>query len=185
MLFVMCKQRGEGFAGDLWQTAINEGWGERAELRIVQAMPVSAATWQSIAARSPSLEQAYWKNIPIHWLPWEPDLEAIVEKLIAVNRSRDAVRWLGRHISGKSSGKLLVRALRAATHAEPKSDSNDVTMFGHYVGVILDRLENDPSVGEDIIVQLQWSYIQTLRYSQRRPHILHRALARRRSFLSA
>ncbi len=182
MLFVMCKQRGEGFARDLWQTAINEGWGERAELRIVQALPVNAATWQSIAARSTSLEQSYWKNIPTHWLPQEPNLEAIVEKLIAVNRSRDAVRWLGHRISGESSGKLLVRALRAAARTEPEIDSNDVTMFGHYVGVILDRLENDPSVGEDIIVKLQWSYFQTLRYSQRRPHILHRALARHPEF---
>jgi len=182
ILFGLVAQRGADFAGDLWQTAIEQAWGESAELRIVKAMPVNAETWQAIAARAPSLERAYWDSLPVHSLPEEVDFELIVEKLIASNRSRDAVRWLGHRISGEPSGKLLVRALRAAVRAEAEADLNDVTMFCHYVGVILDRLENDLSVEEDVIVQLQWSYFQTLRYSHRRPHILHRALAKNPEF---
>lgn len=73
-------------------------------------------------------------------------------------------------------------------HAAPKSDEwangNDATMLQHWVGILLDYLKTDPEVTEQDVVGLEWIYIQVLRYSQRRPRTLHRALARNPEFFA-
>jgi hypothetical protein len=57
-------------------------------------------------------------------------------------------------------------------------------MLQHWVGILLDYLKTDPEVTEQDVVGLEWIYFQVLRYSQRRPRTLHRALARDPEFFA-
>lgn len=182
ILFGLANAHGLEWVDRLWKMAMSEGWGESAELRIVRALPVTPSTWARIAARSPTLDRAYWTTLQVYAIPNGSDLDQVAMKLIEVGRSRDAVSWLGHHLAEGPSGGLLVRALRSAVNSEAPSDSNDAVMFSYFLGMILDRLEADPAISEDEVVQLEWIYFQALRYSQRPARTLHRALARNPDF---
>lgn len=163
---------------DRWREAIDEDWGETAEERIVDALTPSAAVWADVAARSRTLSIAYWKAISIFRLPDDADVATVVDHMIEANRSREAVAWLGNIIGSKPDGQILIRTLRAAAESDERLEGNDATMFGYYVGLILDRLDEDPDVTEQDIVGLEWIYFQALRHSQRPPRTIQRALAR-------
>ena len=182
MLFGLAKTRGIEWVDHLWEMAASEGWGERAELRIIAALPVNPSTWERIAARSPALDRAYWTTLNVYAVPKGCDVDQVTTRLIEVRRSRLAVSWLCHRLAEGPSGTLLIRALRAAVAEKAPAESNDATMFSYDVGKILDRLEADPAVSEAEVVQLEWIYFQALRYSQRPARTLHRALARNPDF---
>jgi transcriptional regulator with XRE-family HTH domain len=182
MLFGLANTRGIEWVDRLWEMAASEGWGERAELRIIGMLPVNPSTWERIAARSPALDRAYWTTLNVYAVPKGSDVDQVATRLIEVGRSRPAVNWLCHHLAEGPSGTLLVHALRAAGDEKAPSDSNDTTSFSYSVGKILDFLEKDPTISEEEVVQLEWIYFQALRYSQRPARTLHRALARNPDF---
>lgn len=175
-------ENSEAWVRELWCQAIEEAWGERAEMHIIHCLPPGAATWADIEARSASLAEAYWRTLDIFSIPDIADPAYVVEHLLVVGRGRYAVRWLGQNIKVKPKGTLLVRALHEAVKADQSEDGNDTVMLGHFVGIILNYLEMDPEVSEQQIVNLEWTYFQILRHSQRPPRTLHRALARNPEF---
>lgn len=168
----------ETWVRELWRQAITDAWGERAEMHIVHCLPPGAATWADIEARSAVLAEAYWRTLNIFSIPDTADLAYVVERLLAVGRSRDAIAWLGQNIKRKPEGGLLVRALQAAAKSDSSQNGHDTVMLGHFVGILLTYLETDTKVSEQQIVNLEWTYFQALRHLQRPPHTLHRALAR-------
>lgn len=170
-------ENSEAWVRDLWHQAIKDAWGERAEMHIVQCLPPGPAIWADIEARSAGLAEAYWSTLNTYSIPDTADPPYAVEHLLAVGRSRDAVRWLGQNIKVKPEGALLVHALNAAAKSDQSGDGNDAVMLGHFVGIILNYLEMDSEVSEQQVVNLEWTYFQVLRHSQRPPRTLHRALA--------
>ncbi len=170
--------RGDAWIHQLWAQAIAENWGERAEIRIVHALPPAPETWAEIESRSVSLANAYWKTLSAYVIPGDADPVYIAEHLSAADRSRDAIGWLGHNIAAKPPGPLLVQTLRKAAQSAAPTDSNNAVMLSYSLGIILDYLETIPEVTEQEIVELEWSYFQALRYSQRPARTLHRALAR-------
>ncbi|MGH6910747.1 MAG: hypothetical protein ACREEG_11215, partial [Phenylobacterium sp.] len=169
---------GDAWVEEVWRQAIAEAWGEGAEVRIVRQLPTMSSTWSAVAARSGSLSEAYWRSLPFYWLPNDADAEFVVDQLITVGRAKDAVSWLGHRIETPPDGALLVHALLAAAKSEQELHGNDATMFSHYVGLLLGRLDEDDSVDEQQIVGLEWIYFQALQHSERPARTLHRALAR-------
>jgi transcriptional regulator with XRE-family HTH domain len=172
------KSKGDAWVRKIWQQAISEGWGEKAEVRIVQALPLIASTWSNIEARATSLSDAYWRTINNYQIPSNADQSYVVDHLLNVGRARDAVSWLGHNIGMKPTSTLLIQALRAAAKSDQPVEGNDATMFSYFVGLILDHIETDCSICEHDVVELEWIYFQALRYSQRSARTLHRALAR-------
>ena len=166
----------------LWSTARADAWVGDALVRIACALPATPDTWATVAETSPSLEDAYWRSLPLHKLDAIGMTEAAAHKLIAAQRGRDLVSWLGTNVHCDDlPAVLFIDALDAAVNA-PADDGNEATMFSYHLGRILDRLEGDPSVDGDRLVRLEWVYFQALRYSQRPPRTLHRALARNPGF---
>ncbi len=182
VLFSLTRANGAAWLDALWERAIREGWGDRAEHRIVRAMPITAETWDRIAARSPQLDRVYWSSLSPFAIPGGSDQERVAAKMIEVGRAHEILGWLAHHLAHGPSGALLVRTLRAAA-TEPMG-KRDATMFSYYAGLIFNRLEADPAVSEDEIVQLEWIYFQALCHSQRAPKTLHRALARDPKFFA-
>ncbi len=177
-LKLQAGDNGDAWVRDLWRQAIEEAWGDRAEMRIVHCLPPTASTWADIEARSASLTESYWRTLPAFLIPDSADPTYIVDHLLAVGRGRDAVGWLGHNIKIKPSGTLLIRALRAAAKSDQQASGNDATMLSHWVGIILNYLETAAEVSDQDIVGVEWMYFQALRYSPRPARTLHRALAR-------
>ena len=168
---------GDAWVRMLWTQAISENWGERAEVRIVHALPRTAEIWAEIEARSASLAQTYWKTISPYDIPGDADPAYVAEHLGAVGRGYDTIGWFAQNIAAKPAGPLLVKTLyETARSSEPIVE--DVVMVGYWVGIILNYLETVSGVTEQEISRLEWAYFQVLRYSQRPARTLHRALAR-------
>jgi hypothetical protein len=174
----------EGFARTVWRRAIDEGWGERAELRIVRRLPNNATTWSEIEARSSTLADAYWKALEVYWIDTVADPDLVVGKLMAAGRPTAAVFWLGANIELGAPATLMIEALRAAARAVEPLEGNDATMFSHYVGEILKRLDQDPTVDETALVEIEWTYFHLLRHSDRPARTLHRALSQDPEFFT-
>lgn len=184
MLFAVAHPLGYEQIDRWWERAVAEGWGDRAELRIVGVLPATPATWDRVAARSPSLHRDYWSKVN-HWAtPKEAPIDRVVMELISAGRAYDAVELLGQHVARAPAGDLIVRALHAALKDATISAPSNAAMFSHHLGLLLDRIEADPSVDEDEVVALEWSYFQVLRYSPRPPRALQRALARNPDFFA-
>ena len=175
---------GDDWVRALWRQAIVENWGERAEVRIVQNLPPTSTTWAEIAMRSSDLAAAYWRTLSAYRIPGDADPTYAVDHLLAVGRSRGAVGWLGHNIKIKPNGALVIRAMRAAAKSDEPAEGNDATMLQHWVSILLNYLETDSEVTEQDVVGLEWIYFQVLRYSQRPPRTLHRALARDPEFFA-
>ncbi len=168
----------------LWRRAIAENWGQRAEVRIVHCLSPTMSTWAEIEQRSPDLARDYWRILSAYRIPDDADPIYAVDHLLAVGRTREAVGWLGQHIKIKPNGALVIRAMHAAAKSDEPAKGNDAARLQHSVGILLDYLETDPEVSEQDVVRLEWIYFQVLRYSQRRPRTLHRALARDPEFFA-
>jgi transcriptional regulator with XRE-family HTH domain len=177
-LMMQAGTDGASWTRRLWQQAIAEGWGPEAEVRIVRGLPVEKSTWEQIDHRGLTLSEAYWRSLPVYWIPREAEAGDVVERLLKWDRAVDAISWLSHHIQTKPAGHLLVAALRAAVKLAQPLEGNAATMLSHNVGVILDHLDTDPSVSEQEIASLEFVYFDALRYSRRSTRTLHRALAR-------
>src|SRR5262249_21945164 len=100
------------------------------------------------------------------------------ERLLQANRAWATVQFAGQHVLDIPSD-LLVRVLNEALSDQPKNptDGNEGTMFQHYVVLIFDKLDHDPSVTEDHVARLEWSYLKILEYWNRPPKALPKLLA--------
>lgn len=166
----------------VWTEAIESGWGEKAELLIVQMLPVQPATWARVDARSSALAQRYWESLNVYRIQKGEDLPQVVERLLHVQRGRAAVHMLGAHIEENPASSILIEALKAAAKDESVDSLNDAAMFQHYLAKILGKLESDPSVDVNEIASLEWIFFEALRYSERRPRALMRGLAENPEF---
>ena len=180
ILWALKRVAGEGgdsWVRQLWAQAITEQWGERAEMRIVHALPHTAEVWAEIETRSATLAEAYWKTVDIYRIPGDTDPAQVAERLCAAGRGYDAIGWLAQNIAARPPGPLLVKTLYQAAKSTGSVIGN-VAMADYGLGIILNYLETAADVSEQEIAVLEWAYFQVLRYSQRPVRTLHRALAR-------
>lgn len=177
LIVALCHSGGPGALDALWQEAAAAAWGARALLRIAFLMPGNEATWTKLDQVSPSVKAAYWDAIPTFVVDRSASLSTAAEHLIAAGRARAAVRLLGHRIAEKPPADLLVKALLAAGAEKPGDEANDVVTFSHFLGIILDQLDQDPTVPEIQVVDLEWRYFALLRHGTRPARRLSKALA--------
>lgn len=111
------------------------------------------------------------------------DVIYMAEHLLDAGRARHALHFVGHHLPSALPPELLVRALKEAIKEpqENTDDSNEATMFQHYVGEILQALDKS-DVPEDQMLAIEWAYLPLLQYSRRPAKILRKALSERPSF---
>ena len=80
--------------------------------------------------------------------------------------------WLYHHLREKPAVEVVVKTLHAA--ARPGARRDDHNMFGYYLGHLLDYLEQADSVSEMEVVQLEWTFFQSLRFSERRTRAMNK-----------
>ncbi|MGY4345652.1 hypothetical protein ACVWXM_002119 [Bradyrhizobium sp. GM7.3] len=60
---------------------------------------------------------------------------------------------------------------------ESDGDSNEATMFQHYVAEILELLDERNDIDRNALVALEWNYLRVLEHSRRPAKVLLRALS--------
>ncbi|WP_245449731.1 XRE family transcriptional regulator [Rhizobium leguminosarum] len=174
--------KGDGWAEALLAKVKASGATDDAILTILLALPVSSETWSLSRQMGAGIEAEYWRKAPILWVDEEPaDTAFALNKLIEVGRARHAVHLVGfrSHKGMKLDSNLLVRILKEAAQepVDPEADSNDATMFQHYVAEILADLDTREDLDANDMLMLEWMYLPLLEYSQRPAKMIMRELA--------
>jgi hypothetical protein len=171
-------------------TAARAGnWGDRSILTTLSAVPQNRWTWNLSQQAGPNIELEYWRRTPVYAIQGDDqDVQLAAERLVTAQRARDAVTLLGNRIGETIDGKpqgafvpaaLLVKSLKeAARQPWADEDRNAAAMFQHYVVLMLRRLDSMDGVPEQTMLELEWTYLSLLEYSQRPPKVIMRALAR-------
>src|SRR5690606_20369835 len=98
---------------------------------------------------------------------------------IGVGRARHALPLAGRGSKVHLPTALLVEVLQEAVRqpSQDTGDSNEATMFQHYVAETLQVLDERDDVDRDALVMLEWNYLRLLEHSRRPAKVLLRALS--------
>ncbi|KAB0684801.1 helix-turn-helix domain-containing protein [Burkholderia territorii] len=174
------RDRKEPWAAALIAKAKGEGWGDVALLTILRALPVQRWTWEQVAKAGPEIEDTYWRRAPVFWVGEDGDEVAFtIRKLISVGRARHALPLASRGGKVHLPSSLLVEVLWEAVHQpfEDSDDTNNATMFQHYVGEILQVLDARIDVDKNTLVDLEWAYLPLLEHSRRPVRVLLDALS--------
>ena len=107
------------------------------------------------------------------------DVAYAIRMLISVGRARHALPLAGRGNKVHLPSDLLVEVLQEAARQpfESDGDSNEATMFQHYVAEILQLLDERDDVDRNALVTLEWNYLRVLEHSRRPAKVLLRALS--------
>jgi transcriptional regulator with XRE-family HTH domain len=174
------RDRKQPWAAALIAKAKAEAWGDNALLTILGALPRDRWTWSCVAEIGGEVEATYWRRVPV--FPMNGGSEEVayaIRKLISVGRARHALPLAGRDADVHLPTDLLIEVLQEAARQPFQSagDSNEATMFQHYVAETLQLLDERDDVDRNALVGLEWSYLQVLEYSRRPAKVLLRALS--------
>ena len=117
MIWTWQASAGRTWAEGLANEALRNGWGERAILTILLALPSTGWLWAIAKRAGPMIEGEYWKKVPVLWVKDDKSHASYaVDMLIAAGRARDSVHLMGFHLHGgqRFASALLVRALMEA-----------------------------------------------------------------------
>lgn len=155
-------------------------WGKAAFLTMLNAFPTARWTWERAAESGQDIESAYWHRTPVFWVSEDSsDVAFAVGKLISVGRARHALALAGRDSKIGLPSDLLVELLQEAARQpfDTDGDSNEVTMFQHYVAEVLSVLDERSDVDNDALVALEWNYLPVLAHSRRPAKVLLKVLS--------
>jgi transcriptional regulator with XRE-family HTH domain len=174
------RDRKEPWALTLINKAIGEAWGDAALLTILRAFPIQRWTWVQAARIGAVIEDTYWRQVPVIWMTEDSeDVSFAIQKLISVGRARHALPLAGRDSKIQLPSTLLIDVLREALNQpfDSEGDTNEATMFQHFVAEILQVLDERSDVDKDTLVTLEWNYLSILEHSRRPAKVLLRALS--------
>jgi transcriptional regulator with XRE-family HTH domain len=180
LIISIFRDRKEPWAAALIAKARAENWGDTALLTILRALPIERWTWDQVAEIGGEIETTYWRRAPVFWTSDDSkDVAHAIRKLISVGRARHALPLAGHGNKVHLPTDLLVEVLQEAARQpfENDGDSNEATMFQHYVAEILQVLDERSDVDRNALVALEWNYLQLLEHSRRPAKVLLRALS--------
>lgn len=164
----------------LVRDAVAGGWSAEAIAVVLRGMPFDTVTIRVASEAGENVADAYWKSVPwmfmMHASP--ADRVVAVEELLRVDRPVEAVALIGQTGPKDFPSPLQLRAMEAASsRIGSVRGGNDSSMLGHYCGLILDRLEAEPSIDRLVLFRLEWTYYGFLQNSGREPKLLLTGLA--------
>lgn len=180
LIISIFRDRKEPWAAALIAKARAERWGDMALQTILRALPVERWTWDQVAEIGGEIETTYWRRAPVFWISDDAeDVAYAIRKLISVGRARHALPLAQRGNKVHLPIDLLVEVLQQAARQpfENDGDSNEATMFQHYVAEILQLLDERNDVDRNALVALEWNYLRLLEHSRRPAKALLRALS--------
>ena len=152
------------------------GSGPQALADIHLATPGIRQTWQRLNDESQEVRTAYWKSF--RWFntsEWgEQDLAFVVQQLISVRRSVEAVEWLTLR---QIPSELAIQLLEAVPLDVAASPNLAPLVDDYRIAELFKVLDHSVDVSDDVIARLEIPYIEILNHH--RPDLaLHRQATR-------
>lgn len=183
-IMVAFKTKKEPWAQELLNRTLSEGWGAEAALIVLGALPAKRWAWEQAEQAGSEIESLYWKRTAPLWIDGErDDIAFAATKLKDAHRARDAIHLVGHNLELNLPSSLLVSLLQdAVSQKGSDTDTNEPTMFQHYVTEVLKALDRTPDVDDDTMFRLEWAYFALLEHSARPPKVLVKAMTKRPEF---
>ena len=143
---------------------------------IYLAAPAVRETWRRLDDESQEVQTAYWKSIS--WpttSEWDAeDLDFVVQRLLSVRRSVDAVEWL---TFQPISHELVIQILEAVPADVVALADQRPYIDAYGVADLFKKLDQSGDVPDDMIARLEIPYLEILDHD--RPQLaLHRLVVR-------
>jgi transcriptional regulator with XRE-family HTH domain len=172
------------WSAELLANAKRRKWVRPRILRVLLALPSERWTWDCAASFGPRTESAYWESAPF-WPQRDDEEQTIygIRQLLKARRAAEAVRSIAgskQHLPVDLIIQMLTQA--AEQFGTRKTKDNDPVMFQWSVCQLLLRLDLDPTVSEEQIARLEWTYLAVLEHSERPPVVLNRFMSRNPAF---
>lgn len=186
------------FHRDQWEwvsammsTGPGRGWNERQRLDFACGLPFEGRTWDLVVSWGKSLSEAYWREVGAG-LVRNPqnDAKRALESLLAADRPYDALRVAAYAVHGDQtpppvSSDMLARVLeRLLTAPSPGQAAARTSMVQYEVEKVLHAIERADDLDQQRVIRLEWMLLPVLRWSERGPEALHRALATAPTFFA-
>ncbi len=171
---------GSEWAVSLVRDAVAAGWSAEAVAVVLRGMPFDSVTIRVASEAGEIVNDAYWKSVPWMFMMRASSADRVVavEEFLRVNRPVEAVALIGQTGPKDFPASLQLRAMEAASsQIGSVRGGNDSSMLGYYCGLILDRLEADPSIDRVALFRLEWTYYGFLRNSGHESTLLETGLA--------
>jgi transposase len=160
------------------------GWSTAQRAEFLTYLPFERQTWALAEASGADTETAYWRLVR-PFIAGE-DLETAVSKLLEHGRPYTAIRLLSTAGTGGVAAPTpalilgtLERAVRTSPEVDPPSGH-----LAYDLGELLDLLEQGEEVDEARVAAVEWAFLPVLDRHERKPKVLHRALARNPRFFA-
>ncbi|TAD89750.1 MAG: XRE family transcriptional regulator [Alphaproteobacteria bacterium] len=165
---------GEVWASTLLTRATSENWGNLAIMSILHALPSRRWTWDRAANIGKEIENLYWSEVQLIRIEGgEEDIEFAGRKLLYAGRAHHSIEFLAAHINKSISKDLLVETLKRAV----ENDHSGSEIHAYSISRIMKCLDKRSDINENTLFELEWRYLNVLRYSERPPVVLMRSLA--------
>jgi hypothetical protein len=162
---------------DWCDNIVRDSWTLNQKARFLCQLPFSKGTWDRVTSWLGAEEVLYWSAVQENPYQSEDDLSFAVAKFIAFERPYQAINCLYAMLCKKQtiSVEQAVQALRLAASFTGPTDSMDDT---YNVSELIRFLQTEPSVHEDDLFWIEWSYLPLLHsLGHGNPKLLERKLA--------
>jgi len=149
---------------------------------IYLAAPAVRETWRRLDDESEKVRTAYWKSI--RWpntSEWDAeDLNFVVQQLLSVRRSADALGWLAFE---PMPHELVIKILEAIPADVATSADMGPHVDAYHVAHLFKKLDQSDDVPDDMIASLEIPFLEILQHD--RPQLaLHRLVVRKPSIFA-
>lgn len=152
------------------------GWAPAQIGQFLACLPFTKETWDRASDWLQNNEGEYWTRTSANPYQSDGELHIAIEKLIEHGRPHAAINCLDRmrHDKQTIDTNQCVRALLAALSSSEPS----YAMYSHHIVELIKYLQTDPSVNQEDLFKVEWSYLPLLdRYSGAEPKLLESRLA--------
>jgi hypothetical protein len=152
---------------------------------LLNLMPSDGRTWALAERLGPEVDKEYWRLVFPYSIRDANDIERAVTKLLSNRRPSSAIDLVGTAVTAKQPipTHIIANCLEAALETEPEGEK-PLGSFSYHVSKLLDRLEEDDTLGETRLSTLEWAYLPIVGHRDRTPKLLHRELARSPEFFA-
>ncbi|MDD4964164.1 MAG: hypothetical protein PHI11_09640 [Gallionella sp.] len=156
-------------------------WDAGTRARLLMLAYPNWVTWQLVERQDVEVVRIYWCEVNLGWsLPNEKEhLDFVLQRLLAVNRARTALRCCSHALDYLDDSLLLEMLQRFVQGEEPEG----VLPESWDLGNMLDKLEKSDTIDKMALIQLEFSLFPVFQYEQKdRVSALYKAMMDEPSF---
>jgi len=147
---------------------------------LLLVLPPTAATWNRVSSFGVEVGRLYWSWW--HGMPGaEEDAESVshaMEKLCSANRAHTALRIISLRRAGQLPAIILIRVADALLEEDAwRGTAHMSSMDAYYTEQLFKALDQCADVSDVDVVRLEWSFLEVLEHTDRRPREVYKHMA--------